>query len=634
MHNLPTRRARKASSLRWLTLLLLWAWSLLVFLVVDLFTSVHAFDAIRPTARWYRIARVTAHELRGEVIADEILSFEGSVLRELRITGTVWPLERQEPLYAKVFVALESDDGDLRPIAWPTWSSGQYTATTVISTYTRGYIAAWAVAPGAHAAPVSRHRVDGLDAGLSVRLDVRLEGSPALRGVVTDQFGRPTTAEVYMCSAGGTVTSPTRADEAGRYEFPIEVQGEVFLRAFLPETGTACAGPVPVDPRAGDVYAETLVLHGDGVITGVARFENGEPAAGVFLDARHVDAVDPDRALGCLPVAVPGSAPGLLRGSGRCDGTGRFSIPGLQPGRYALAYGGRATHIACFADTGHPAELALPGRPLVICVRDATGHPSDGAWVQVSCDRGRRLFFLGRADSSGSVVVATTGRSCLVMAWRSRLCAAEQRFDVAPATFPPERILVLPSDDETGRIRIVGDHPQGEPVQYDARIVRASSDATVLGLAGPLATTPPLSPGSYRLDLTPRPFQVGSGSWYARTVLIADVQPRTVSDVCIPWTVGGRIRVVVHGTSPAIAPHLTVTIARAADDDEAETPEPESLQGGGCDLAPLTLGAPTVSPVALAPGRYDVRLLVRGKETARHEATVRPREFADVHFDL
>ena len=32
-------------------MLLLWAWSLLVFLVVDLFTSVHAFDAIRPTAR-------------------------------------------------------------------------------------------------------------------------------------------------------------------------------------------------------------------------------------------------------------------------------------------------------------------------------------------------------------------------------------------------------------------------------------------------------------------------------------------------------------------------------------------------------------------------------------------------------
>jgi hypothetical protein len=52
-------------------LVLLWFWAATMFLVVDLFLNVPAFDRARPRAPLYRAARIVAHEMVGEPIVEE-----------------------------------------------------------------------------------------------------------------------------------------------------------------------------------------------------------------------------------------------------------------------------------------------------------------------------------------------------------------------------------------------------------------------------------------------------------------------------------------------------------------------------------------------------------------------------------
>lgn len=47
-------------------LVLLWAWAMLMFIVVDLFLNVPEFDRVRPDAMLYRGMRMAAHEMVGE----------------------------------------------------------------------------------------------------------------------------------------------------------------------------------------------------------------------------------------------------------------------------------------------------------------------------------------------------------------------------------------------------------------------------------------------------------------------------------------------------------------------------------------------------------------------------------------
>jgi hypothetical protein len=55
----------------WRLLILLWVWAALVFVVVDLFRNVPAFDRIRPRAKLYEGMRYAAHEMVGEPYQEE-----------------------------------------------------------------------------------------------------------------------------------------------------------------------------------------------------------------------------------------------------------------------------------------------------------------------------------------------------------------------------------------------------------------------------------------------------------------------------------------------------------------------------------------------------------------------------------
>jgi hypothetical protein len=66
-------------------LVLLWFWAATMFLVVDLFLNVPAFDRVRPRGPLYRAARAVAHEMVGEPISEEGLGVSAAgPVREAR----------------------------------------------------------------------------------------------------------------------------------------------------------------------------------------------------------------------------------------------------------------------------------------------------------------------------------------------------------------------------------------------------------------------------------------------------------------------------------------------------------------------------------------------------------------------
>lgn len=61
----------KKPRVRWTLLALLWFWALCVFVTLDLFRNVGAFDSIRPRATIYRAMRYVAHRMVQEPYLDD-----------------------------------------------------------------------------------------------------------------------------------------------------------------------------------------------------------------------------------------------------------------------------------------------------------------------------------------------------------------------------------------------------------------------------------------------------------------------------------------------------------------------------------------------------------------------------------
>jgi len=77
MTNAPTNDDASAKKpIRWMLLVLLWAWALVMFIVVDLFLDVEEFDHVRPRTRGYRGMRRAAHEMVGTKYDDPVEAAE------------------------------------------------------------------------------------------------------------------------------------------------------------------------------------------------------------------------------------------------------------------------------------------------------------------------------------------------------------------------------------------------------------------------------------------------------------------------------------------------------------------------------------------------------------------------------
>ena len=83
--DIPAKKKR----VRWTLLVLLWAWALVMFLVIDLFLDVDEFDGVRPNSSLYRGMRRVAHRMVGTPYDDPMEETEAT-LRTAEPAPKVW----------------------------------------------------------------------------------------------------------------------------------------------------------------------------------------------------------------------------------------------------------------------------------------------------------------------------------------------------------------------------------------------------------------------------------------------------------------------------------------------------------------------------------------------------------------
>lgn len=102
----PRRRIRP------LLLVLLWVWAVLVFVVIDLFRNVPAFDRIRPESKLYEGMRKAAHEIVGEPYRGPLRADAGGAKHEPGIGAVGYEdpkrAEREPPGERSVYRDLRS----------------------------------------------------------------------------------------------------------------------------------------------------------------------------------------------------------------------------------------------------------------------------------------------------------------------------------------------------------------------------------------------------------------------------------------------------------------------------------------------------------------------------------------------
>ena len=96
---------------------LMWAWALLTFVILDLFRNVPAFDSVRPRSPTYRAMRYAAHEMIGEPYFDrDFVEWarkpRADAARGLRIALS--GVEHEDSLVALQRLARESNDSRVR----------------------------------------------------------------------------------------------------------------------------------------------------------------------------------------------------------------------------------------------------------------------------------------------------------------------------------------------------------------------------------------------------------------------------------------------------------------------------------------------------------------------------------------
>jgi hypothetical protein len=212
-------------------------------------------------------------------------------------------------------------------------------------------------------------------------LQLRLERSGTLAGVVIGQDGRPASTFVV-------VGRPTLAPDAGEHERrnswrnpPLQVRvmsqpdgafsftavppGTYELDAYLPGGAVASTPPVPLEPGAQQTGLRLVAMPGASIRGRVVDFRTGRPVAGVRAQGR-------------------GTASGQLSASGDADG--RFVLAGLPVGKTVelaiAAEGGDyitdCQHVETPA-TGAPVDLGDvplfpgPAQKLTIAGAAATG---------------------------------------------------------------------------------------------------------------------------------------------------------------------------------------------------------------------------------------------------------------------
>jgi antitoxin component YwqK of YwqJK toxin-antitoxin module len=90
-----TKGVPAKGGIRWTLVVLLWAWAVVIFVVIDLFLDVEEFDGIRPRVSTYRGMRRAGHELVGTAYRDPVEAAEIRAKLPALPPRTSAPVERR-----------------------------------------------------------------------------------------------------------------------------------------------------------------------------------------------------------------------------------------------------------------------------------------------------------------------------------------------------------------------------------------------------------------------------------------------------------------------------------------------------------------------------------------------------------
>jgi protocatechuate 3,4-dioxygenase beta subunit len=510
----------------------------------------------------------------------------------------------------------------------------------------------------------------------------RLTAGNVLRGRVVDRSGRAVpSAEIELLVRGadeGTgphaarrACSKDRTASDGSFALGFVSSGVYQLAAREPNTGTAFQEKL--DLAAGsDRQLDDVVLHGDGMLGGRARYPDGSPARALELWAiPDWSANEPDAA-----AHVASQAPslerddGLVYGRTTTDASGKFHFAGLKPGNYAIRSPRPEMvlepHQARFILGSEDVKIEVQTSRLLVHVKDESGRALPGASVGCAemkpAEDGRlEPRKIDHAQASGPDATAAfeidAERTYALTATSPGSLPAEDLVITAPGEFEIARDLSLRAAGAKGRLHVTLDGAANESV---SRLEIAFSSALTgqrdesIGVVSPDADGwLSLPPGRYRLE-------VGFGAREGELSMYFPIQSRAEVEIrsgqsfehVVRARLGARVRLSLDAPDAPPAPTPTsakqresdlrahgaaVTIACGAESEKRAVqflqPAPELSQR--VQLASLLApGSSALIADLLEPGECTLHVEAREYQSVDVRVRLAPGAVEDVHVAL
>ena len=457
-----------------------------------------------------------------------------------------------------------------------------------------------------------------------IRLDVTLEAGGAVTGRVVDRFGEPVNdAEVWFSPEALLKSTETGPD--GRYSLPVEASGQYWICARRGDLGAAVAGPLHIT-EAG-LRAEDLVLDGPGTLRGVAVHPDGTPARQLMVHA--VPESLHGKKITSWPVGrFDGSVerePGLSWGWARTGLDGRFTIGGIQQGRYWFKEDTKRT----LYNIGSEVRLIVEGYRIRVYLRDENGEPAHGFAVSARSARGSKAGYTN--EDAMIDINARPGDEWVITIGSRTVQPAAARVNVREGTYDYEVVLPVRMARERGRLQVTLNDPQGEPIP-DSRVSLFTLDDDAILYEDSLdeGRTPLVPAGRYRIVGHP-----GSAlALYLPVEGHADVRADRIEPVTLTARPCGRLRFTFKTDLPFTRVRIKATPQQGAKPVWLGAPFYPLPNGGYRWGGHYKVNEPVLAWRRLEPGPWKLEIEPTGFLPRTIPVNVLAGEIVDVEVEL
>jgi protocatechuate 3,4-dioxygenase beta subunit len=475
-----------------------------------------------------------------------------------------------------------------------------------------------------------------------------LKTGNTLTGRVVDRQGAPVRdAEVELIANSGkndadekpapgstrNVCSRDSTGSDGRFVLSFVSRGRYRLAAREPHTGTAFRDKLEL-AADHDQVVDDVVLRGDGVLAGTARYSSGVPAAALELWAIPDWLAKEPNALAATSLQAPDQErdEGLFYGRATTDAAGRFRFAGLRTSNYALRSPRDEIvlepHQLTYVLGNENIALDVQTYRMLVRVKDATGRPLTGANVACAAMTQSQDGHLetGKVDHSqaaGSEAIASfeveAEHTYALTATSPGCLAAEDLAILAPGEYEHRHDLVLQPAGAKGRLHITLEGaPNASPSTLEVAFYSALTEQRCesIGVLSPDANgwLPPLPPGRYRL-------QVGFGASEGELSLYfpiqareeVEVRPSSTTETTVRARLGARVRLALD-VGDASTP--TPTAAISEKQRERALRERGAAVTVACGASGANRSVQFVRPAAEQPKRFVLESLLEPGEAA------------------